>query len=164
MEIWDAYDREGVLLPIKLIRDETIPAGVYHLCSEIVVRHTDGTYLLMRRDLRKKTWPGYYEIGAGGSVLAGETAREGAFRELREETGIVVDEMEEIYRCVSDREATIFCGYLAVTDCPKDSVVLQEGETIAYKWLGREEFLEFYASDDCIAGRKIRIADFIRTL
>lgn len=48
MERWDAYDRhfqkvEGV----TLIRGEPIPEGLYHLVCDILVRHRDGTYLLM---------------------------------------------------------------------------------------------------------------------
>ena len=29
-----------------------------------------------------------------------------------------------------------------MTDCPKDSILLQEGETIAYKWVDRTTLLE----------------------
>ena len=51
MELWDAYDEnfrrvEGV----SLVRGEPIPAGAYHLVCDVLVRHTDGSYLLMQRD------------------------------------------------------------------------------------------------------------------
>ena len=72
MELWDAYDEnfrrvEGV----SLVRGEPIPAGAYHLVCDVLVRHTDGSYLLMRRDPRKH-YGGLWEATAGGSALQGE--------------------------------------------------------------------------------------------
>lgn len=50
MELWDAYDRHGNKLPgVTLRRGEPVPEGMYHLVSEVLVRHTDGSFLLMRR-------------------------------------------------------------------------------------------------------------------
>jgi hypothetical protein len=31
---------------VTLIRGEEIPDGYFHLCSEIIVRHKDGSYFL----------------------------------------------------------------------------------------------------------------------
>ena len=42
-ELWDAYTREGEKTGEILVRDEPIPAGRYHLVSEVLVRHTDGS-------------------------------------------------------------------------------------------------------------------------
>ena len=54
MEVWDAYDSKlNKIDGVTLVRGEQIPDGYFHLCSEIIVRHTDGTYLIMQRDKRK---------------------------------------------------------------------------------------------------------------
>lgn len=54
MELWDAYDKNFNKIGNKaLIRGESIPEGIYHLVCDIMVRHTDGSYLLMQRDKRK---------------------------------------------------------------------------------------------------------------
>ena len=42
---------------------------MYHIVSEVVVRHRDGRYLLMLRDPNKPICPGEWEIGAGGCKL-----------------------------------------------------------------------------------------------
>ena len=88
MELWDAYDRDGNKTGETLVRGEPVPEGRYHLVSCIVVRHMDGDFLLMRRAPEKKHYPNIWEIGAGGSVVQGETPEESAHRELEEETGI----------------------------------------------------------------------------
>lgn len=130
MEIWDAYKKDGSLAGCDLLREEPIPNGLYHLVCEVLVKHVDGSYLLMQRDFSKEGYPGMFEATAGGSALKGESPVIGAVRELKEETGIATDELIPIYHIMSHN--TIYYGFLCVTDCDKSSVVLQEGETVAY--------------------------------
>ena len=139
MELWDAYDRFGNLTGGTLERDRPVPEGLHHLVCCVLVQHADGEYLLMRRDLNKKNWPGYYEASAGGAVQKGETLLEGARRELREETGITAGEMKP-YFAARDADC-LYGGYICRTECPKDSIVLQEKETIGYRWVSREELI-----------------------
>ena len=139
MERWDAYDGELRRIEgMSLIRGEDIPAGVYHLVCEVLVRHADGSYLLMRRDPRKH-YGGLWEATAGGSALRGETPLDCARRELREETGIRAEELRELGRVRSAN--THYVEFLCETDWPKDRVTLQEGETVAYRWVSREELI-----------------------
>lgn len=138
MEIWDAYDEHlNRLNGVTLIRGETVPKGLYHLVSEIVVRHEDGSFLLMQRD-RRRHLGGMWEASAGGSALQGESALECAVRELREETG-VTGKMTDLGRIVDRKHRTIYAEYLCVTDMEKEGVVLQEGETSAYRWISADE-------------------------
>ena len=148
MEIWDAYLPNGTLAGCDLIRGEPIPNGLYHLVSEILVRYIDGDYLLMQRDPRKPNYGGYFEATAGGSALKGEDAYCCAKRELREETGIDAGILTNIGRFVS--HDTIYENFLCITDCEKDSVKLQEGETVSYKWISEAEFVDFVNSDSMI--------------
>ena len=148
VEIWDAYYADGTLAGRDLIRGEQMPKGLYHLVSEILVRHTDGDYLLMQRDPRKPNYGGYFEATAGGSALKGEDAYCCARRELREETGIDAGTLTNIGRFVS--HDTIYENFLCVTDCDKNSVKLQEGETVSYKWISEAEFIDFVNSDAMI--------------
>ena len=139
MELWDAYDGtfrriEGV----SVVRGEPIPEGVYHLVCDVLVRHTDGSYLLTRRDPRKH-YGGLWEATAGGSALRGETPLDCARRELREETGIRAETPQELGRVRSAN--TNYVEFLCETDWPKDRVTLQEGETVAYRWVSREELI-----------------------
>lgn len=162
MELWDAYDRNGEKTGETLIRGEPIPEDLYHLVSCIVVRHTDGDYLLMRRAPEKVYCPNIWEIGAGGSVLKGETALESAHRELQEETGIDRGGFTYMGRYVE--LDTIYEGFLCETDYPKDQIRLQPGETVDFRWLSREAFIRFFDSDECIERFKARLGSFVDTL
>ncbi|MDE5892919.1 MAG: NUDIX hydrolase, partial [Acetatifactor sp.] len=106
--------------------------------------------------------PGKWEIGAGVSAIKGESPLEGACRELREETGIeAAGNLQEIYRVVHRGHHAIYHGYLLVTDWPKNRIVLQEGETISYRWLSREEFVDFYDNGLPIGSQKSRLEKFV---
>ncbi|MBQ6897738.1 MAG: NUDIX hydrolase [Clostridia bacterium] len=155
-EIWDAYDRDfNKSENVRLIRGEAIPDGMYHLVCEIIVKHVDGTYLLMQRDFEKH-FGGMWELTAGGSALVDEMPLDCAIRELREETGIVASELQELERVVHDGHHSLYVEYLCVTDCDKDAVVLQKGETVAYKWVSRRAILETEA-DKLASSRALKL-------
>lgn len=160
MELWDAYDAHlNVIAGQVLVREEKIPKGVYHLVSEVIVRHQDGTYLLTQRNPRKNLG-GMWEATAGGSALQGESPLECVKRELREETGILTDDFIEVGRVLHQRHQTYYVNYLCHTDVDKDSIVLQEGETSAYKWVTAEELRQM--SREELATQ--RIQNFIEEL
>jgi len=141
MELWDAYDSSLVKIEnVTLVRDETIPEGMFHLVCDILVKHVDGTFLLMKRD-SQKPFGGMWEATAGGSALAGETPLQCAVRELREETGIISTDLAEVGREVSNRTHSIYVEFLCITDWNKNKISLQKGETVDYKWISREELL-----------------------
>ena len=141
-EIWDAYDRQfNKIKNVTLIRGEMIPDGMYHLVCEIIVKHVDGTYLLMQRDFEKHLG-GMWEVTAGGSALKNETPIECAIRELREETSIESSNLKEIRRIIHDGHRSLYVEYLCITDWNKNAIILQDGETIGYKWVDKSEILE----------------------
>lgn len=139
MEIWDAYDSNFKQIEnMSLVRGERIPEGVFHLVCEVIVKHADGDYLLMKRDA-KKPFGGMWEATAGGSALQGEGPLECAKRELREETGIVAETLTEIGRVVSVSNHSLYVDFLCLTAGDKDGIILQEGETSDYKWVSGGE-------------------------
>lgn len=77
MEIWDAYRADGSLAGCDLVRGEPIPPGLFHLVSEVLVRHTDGGYLLMQRDWRKEKYGGMFDAHGGRQRAQGGDAAAG---------------------------------------------------------------------------------------
>ena len=160
MELWDAYYPDGTISGETLVRGEPIPPGYRHAVAEVLVIHRDGTILLMQRDWRKPNQPGMWESSAGGSVLQGEDFETCARRELLEETGLKADSWEYLYTNVT--ADTIYKGYLAVTSADKDSVTLQAGETIAYRWVTGPEWLEIMQSGMCGSNTRGQLDELIR--
>ena len=151
VELWDLYDKEGKrtgeVWERRFGNYRTIPDGRYHLVSDILVQHKDGSFLLTKRDIDKDVYPGYWEASAGGSAVKGETPEDCAKRELFEETGIICSSFELIKITFSERSHTLIYSYLASVDCDKNSVVLQDGETTEYKWVNCEGLIEYAESE-----------------
>ena len=141
MELWDAYTCEGVATGETLVRDEPIPAGRYHLVCEVLVRHRDGSYLAMRRDKNKKGFRGWWETTAGGSALRGEDMWQCACRELKEETGLASGDFHQIGYEVWPGTHCIYSSFLCNVDCDKNTVILQEGETVDKKYATAGEII-----------------------
>lgn len=141
MELWDAYDEHfHKIKGIILERGKPIPPNIYHLVVDILVIHTDGSILLMKRDLNKPTFPGYWEASCGGSVISREKPNVAAIRETFEETGITPISLKEYSREIIKERHNIYIEYVAVTNVDKTKVKLQESETIDYKWVNETEF------------------------
>ena len=166
MEIWDLYDKNENCTEKEWERfkADLIPDGFYHLVCEILVRHIDGDFLLMRRDFSKKLGSGYWEATSGGSALKGESAQVCARRELLEETGIKSDNFLEIGYSIEDSKHGIYHSYLTTVNCSKDAITLQKGETIDYKWISKDEFIEFMKTDQMGEDQIARYSAYVESL
>lgn len=157
-ELWDAYDAQMNPTGQTLVRGEPVPPGLHHLVVGILVRHRDGSTLVMQRDWAKKGFPGKWEASASGAVLQGETALQDALRELQEETGLAADRLTPLFTAKGTGRSshTFYAAFVCHTDASKDSVRLQAGETIAYQWLGREAFEAFRKTPDYVCAQRER--------
>lgn len=160
MEIWDGYFRDGTRANIDLVRGDILPDGLYHMVCEVLVQHKDGDYLLMRRDISKSNYGGYYEATAGGSALKGEDKMACVKRELLEETGVVSENFKELGRFIYDDYKCIFYTFLCTTDCDKTSIALQNGETMSYKCVNETDFISFVNSKEIIEIQKNRYLNY----
>ena len=59
-----------------------------HRASYVLVFNNRGELFVQKRTTTKDIYPGYYDVAAGGVVLAGESYIDSADRELFEELGI----------------------------------------------------------------------------
>ena len=164
MELWDAYTKDEQLTGKTLVRGEEIPTGYYHLVCEVLVRHVDGSYLCMKRSVKKPNYGGWFEATAGGSALAGEDKLQCVARELKEETGLDGKAFQEVGRFVVEKNHAIFYTFVCKVDCEKDAVQLQEGETEGYCWMSEEEFIRFVNSEEISPSNRRRYAAFFEKM
>lgn len=164
MEIWDAYYEDKTFAGKKLIKGERIPPDLFHLIAETLVRHRDGTYLVMQRAHTKADNPGLFEGSAGGSILSGESAEAGALREVAEETGLSGKNVIPIYEFKYPEEGVIALGFLTVVDSEKNSIKYQDGETIAHKWLTLDELKQFITTKAYNQSHASRLKTYLEKL
>lgn len=156
-EMWDAYDKDEKLLGFDLKRSQakSLPEGVYHIIVMIYTMTKSGKLLSTQRS-RNKTYSLKWEI-TGGSILKGETPREGAARELLEETGIDVtpESLVGLYDFVDYKKHVIYHSFLNLID-DEIHIQLQEGETMDYMYIDYQEFDEFIKSDRFVPSEQRR--------
>lgn len=139
MEQWDLYDGNRHPLNKTHIRGNEIAPGEYHIVVEIWTVNSKGEILLTLRHPKKEIYPNLWE-NTGGSVLVGESSKEGAARELKEETGIIASESELIL-LGTKREGSAFVDtYIVHKDISIESLTMQEGETVSAQWVTLQEF------------------------
>ena len=93
MELWDLYDEKRNVTGIIHERGKEIPNNYYHLVVHIWIKNKEGKYLISRRSPERKSYPLFLEC-QGGSVLQGESSLDGARREVMEEVGIDLTNIE----------------------------------------------------------------------
>ena len=156
-EIWDAYDKDGNKLGYELKRSmaKNLPDGVYHVVVMVYTITKAGEILSTQR-ARNKTYPLKWEV-TGGSILKGETAREGAVRELYEETGIRKEcsDLIPLYHYVDKNKHAIYHSYLNIIE-KEVHVKLQQGETMDYMYVPYKEFDELVNSDRFVPSEQKR--------
>ena len=166
MEIWDLYDEQGQKTGETWERSRAweIPEGRYHIVCDILIRHRDGEFLLTLRDPDKDIYPGCLEASAGGSALSGETPEQAARREMLEETGMTADRLELIGITRKPQSRSLIYAYRAEVNCEKDSVRLQPGETVDYRWVDTPAFLRMIREEPVLKNQYPRYKPYLDTL
>ncbi len=101
--------------------------GLPHRATYILVFNSKGELYVQKRTPVKDIYPGYYDVAAGGVVMAGESYDESASRELKEELGIQGVSLTHLFNFYrQDAGNRVWGGaYSCVYD---GEVVLQEEE------------------------------------
>ena len=139
MEVWDILDRNGVPTGKRVERKRVCLAKCeYHLVVHIWVLGNDGRVLIQRRSLDKPLMPGEW-AAIGGSALSGETGLQAAKRELFEEMGIDVNEVD--FKLVKNmvRKSSILNIFLVCRTIPVSELEFQEEEVSEAKWVHRNK-------------------------
>lgn len=142
-ELWDVYDENrqptGRLHP----RGKELAEGDYHLVIHVWIRDSLGRYLLTKRS-PNKGYGGMWE-SPGGAAQAGDHSLSACLREIKEETGLVLDPARGKIVKTYQEDHFICDVWLFKQDFSLEDVVLQPGETCDKRYATREEILEMHA-------------------
>ena len=130
-EIWDVYDENRVKKPYTHVRGAPLDEGDWHLVVETWVVTQDNRVLLTLRDPNKH-YGNLWEC-TGGSALSGEDSITAIHRELREETGLEMGNVQPTLLCTTRVHSSIVDTYAIRLNFTLSDLVLQPGETVDAK-------------------------------
>lgn len=141
-EMWDVLDEHRRPTGRTHRRGDAMPAGEYHLVIQAWIRNARGEYLLTRR-APNKGFSLLWET-TGGSAVSGDDSLGAAIREVREETGLILNP-ENASLVATQRRQEDFCDvWLFRQEFDLNKIALQPGETCGAMAASREKILELH--------------------
>ena len=107
--------------------------------------------MISKRATNKK-FGGMWECN-GGSILAGETSKEGILRELKEELGVIFKPEEAIFLKEVKRERVpqnFKDLWLFKKDINIEDLTFLDGEATAAKWVSIDEFIKMFNNNEIV--------------
>ena len=141
MELVDLYDENRVPLGRTAERQEKKGPGEYRTVVHVCLFDSRGRLLIQKRAAEKQIWPNLWDVSVGGGVDAGETSRQGAEREFREELGCPLD-LGGLRPSVTVNFDGGFDDFFLLTkDLALEELTLQREEVAAVRYAPLEEIL-----------------------
>ena len=151
-ELWDIYDEKKKKTGKTAERDVTIlQKGEYHIVVTGIILNYKNEILISKRAMNKK-FGGMWECN-GGSILAGETSKEGILRELKEELGVTFKPEEAIFLKEVKREKVpqnFKDLWLFRKDINIEDLTFPDGEATEAKWVNIDEFIKMFNNNEII--------------
>ena len=142
MELWDLYTQDRQPTGLTMVRGSEHPQGYYRLVVHVCIFNSKGQMLIQQRQPFKEGWPNMWDVSVGGSVVAGESSREAAEREVAEELGLRIS-LEGVRPAITISFKEGFDdNYVVVRDVKDEEITLQPEEVQAYKWADEAEILQ----------------------
>ncbi len=152
MELVDLYDENRLPLGRTAERGAPKGPGELRLVVHVCVFDSRGRLLIQQRAPEKFIFPNLWDVSVGGGVDAGETSRQGAEREVREELGVSLDLSGLRPSMTVNFDGGFDDFYILTRDLRLEDLTLQEEEVRAVRWaslgeildmLGRGEFIPY---------------------
>lgn len=96
-ELIDVLNEDGTKTGKVVTRKEVHEKGLWHRIVVIAIIDKEGHLLMQQRSKYVKTNSEKWDISAAGHVSAGQTSREAAIREIKEEVGLEIKQEELTY-------------------------------------------------------------------
>lgn len=141
MELVDLYDENRVPLGRTGERYGRRSRGEYRMVVHVCIFNQQGQLLIQHRADEKSLWSGKWDVSVGGGVDAGETSRQGAEREVREELGYPLDLSGVRPAMTVNFQSGFDDFYLVDREVELSRLTLQKEEVQEVRWATEEEVL-----------------------
>jgi len=150
MEKFDVYNDDRHLTGKVMVRGEKCGKGENRMVIHICIFNSNGEMLIQQRQPFKSTWANMWDISVGGSSQCGETSKDAARRELKEELGMDFDFTESRPYLTMNFQNGFDDFYLLNLDVDLTTLTLQQEEVQAVKWATKEEIINLIKSNQFI--------------
>ena len=144
MEYLSVFDSNKRNLNKMVMRCQKLKEGEYYLISETCIISNNGLLITLRAST-KETDPNKWDI-IGGHVRFGETSREAAQREIKEELGVKININDLIYMRTEQNDKLFSDLYLLNMTLDLNQIEYQKDEIAAIKVVDSKEFLQMLES------------------
>ena len=136
VQIVDRDNRPVGVEPRRIMRAH----GLIHRASYILVYNSRNEIFIQKRTMTKDIYPGYWDVAAGGVMLAGESDIESARRELAEELGITDTQLDFLFHHYYEAGENKVWG--AVYRCCHEGPFVLQPEEVEYgEFVSMEEVI-----------------------
>jgi len=160
MELWDLYDSNRIKTGKTWARDskDTFPKDLFRVVVHVAIFNSQGELLIQQRQ-DHKTYGGTWDLSAAGSIISGETSKQGAERETLEELGIKISLPNRPILTTTFTQG-FDDYYLTKQDLDLKDLTLQPSEVKNAKWATLPQILQMLNSGEFMAYSP----DFIKLL
>lgn len=134
-ELRDLYDINSDKTDKTYYKGDKIPEGYYPMVVMVVIRNSDGKFLMQRRAINKG---GDWGV-TGGHPKSGETPIEGIITEVKEELGLDFSNEEFILYDSGCDGKDCYKMYFVNKDVDLNDITIQEEELSEVRWFSMEE-------------------------
>lgn len=140
MEWMDLRDAAGEPTGITVQRGHILQKGEFMLAVHVFLYRDDGQFLLQKRSMKKRLYPGKWDI-TGGGVQAGEDSLHAACREVQEEIGLALPPERMLKLARLKRPPCFFDVWICQHSFELHDLVLQTEEVDAVRLVSASEML-----------------------
>lgn len=158
MEKFDVYDDNRLPTNKTYERGKKLSKNENRMVVHICIFNSKGDMLIQQRQSSKKFFPNMFDISCSGGAISGETSRESAKRELKEELGLDYDFSNERPVLTVNFENGFDDYYIVDFDADFSNLTLQKEEVQSVRWANLNEITKMIDDGEFIPYSKSLIS------